>query len=385
MKKKFYLIAVLRCSSLLIAAPPSSATERMAVVTAAEPTPDVTRILGGIYVGSIDPINDHTRLHAQFQITHILSIIKFEVIPEHLVRNSYTLKNVPIDDDLNTDILQYFNETNRFLDNCLFPSEPEYDPAKAQFKGKPQRGAVLIHCQAGVSRSVSFAAAYLMYRYGLDLKTALHAIKRKRPVAQPNDNFMRQLQLYNEMGARYVDPNHKLYKQWLLQNSVQIDPTGNGILSDDGTYKKDEEKDLERMTPEEKAQVKVARCKKCRQRLALSTSFISHDPPSKQSSEGHFIKRAFNSRRIIHIEASQSRCSHFFVEPLNWMKEELQTKQELEGKFACPGCSGKVGGYNWKGSRCSCGKWVVPAIHLQADKVDLLSVAAPQIPSTVHN
>lgn len=342
---------------------------------------DLTRILGGIYVGSIDPINDHTRLHALFQITHILSAIKFEVIPEHLVRNSYTLKNIPVDDDLHTNILQYFNETNRFLDSCLFPNEEEYDPALADFKGKPQRGAVLIHCQAGVSRSVSFTVAYLMYRYRLDLKMALYAVKRKRPVAQPNENFMRQLQLYQDMGANHLDTGHKLYKQWLLHNSVQIDPTGNDILSNDETYKQDEEKDLENMTPDDKAQVKVARCKKCRQRLALSTSFIQHDPPSKQSSEGHFIRRATNSRRIIGIQPSQNQCSHFFVEPLNWMKEELQTKQELEGKLACPGCNSKVGGYNWKGSRCSCGKWVVPAIHLQADKVDLLSVAGPQIPS----
>lgn len=350
-----------------------------------EREPDLNRILGGIYIGSIQPISEHVSLHGQYEITHILSIIKFEVIPEYLVRKSYTLKNIPIDDDLNTNILQYFNESNRFLDGCLYPDEFEYDPAKADFRKKPHGANVYIHCQAGVSRSVSFTIAYLMYRYRLNLKTALHAVKRRRPTALPNDNFMEQLHLYEEMGSRYVDTNDQLYKQWLLKHSVKSDPTGKEILSHDETFKTDEEEDFENMTPEEQSEVKVARCKKCRQRLALSSSFIPHSPPSKQSSEGHFIRRAAGSRRIIGIEASQNQCSHYFVEPLNWMKEELQLKQELEGKFGCPGCHTKVGGYNWKGSRCSCGKWVIPAIHLQSDKVDLLPSRGPSLTSNTNN
>ena len=53
------------------------------------------------------------------------------------------------------------------------------------------------------------------------------------------------------------------------------------------------------------------------------------------------------------------------------MKQELD-KAEMEGKFLCPKCSSKVGGYSWRGSRCSCGKWMVPAIHLQEAKVDYI-------------
>lgn len=345
---------------------------------------DISRILGNIYIGSIQPISEHIPLNAQYNITHILSVIKFQIIPEYLVRKNYTLKNVGIDDDDTTDILQYFNETNKFLDHCLFPNEREYDPAKVDFKRKPQAGAALVHCQAGVSRSAAFVVAYLMYRYGLNLKTALHAVRRKRPSAQPNNNFMEQLAIYEAMGSNEVTNDFQQYKQWRLTNSVKCDPAGLEILSRDDTFKKDEEKDLTKMTPEELSQVKVARCKKCRQRLALSTSFIAHEPPSKESMEGHFIRRAANSHRIIGIQESQNVCSHFFVEPLNWMKEELQGKQELEGKFFCPSCSTKVGGYNWKGSRCSCGKWVIPAIHLRSNKVDQLSLSAQVLSNKTH-
>ena len=52
------------------------------------------------------------------------------------------------------------------------------------------------------------------------------------------------------------------------------------------------------------------------------------------------------------------------------MKQELD-KAEMEGKFCAP--NAPLGwGYSWRGSRCSCGKWMVPAIHLQEAKVDYI-------------
>ncbi|QLG74701.1 hypothetical protein HG535_0H00260 [Zygotorulaspora mrakii] len=353
-------------------------------MTVADAEADIIRIIGGIYIGGIQPIAEHVPLNAIYKITHVLSVIKFQVIPEYLVRKGYIMKNIAINDDDTTDILQYINETNMFLDLCLFPDETEYDPKKVDFKRKPQKNGVYIHCQAGCSRSVAFTVAYLMYRYGFNLKTSLHAVKRKRASAQPNENFMNQLKIFEEMGGDYVIDSHPTYTQWKLTNSAKYDPSGADILSRDDTFAKDEVKDLHKMTPQELAKVTVLRCKKCRQRLAFSTSFINHEPPSRESSEGHFIRRAAGSHRIIDIKESQDQCSHFFVEPLNWMKEELQGKQELEGKFFCPGCSCKVGGYNWKGSRCSCGKWVIPAIHLMRNKVDQVPLKERTLPNMIE-
>lgn len=345
---------------------------------------DINRILGGIYIGSINPILNHTPLKAQYNITHILSIIKFQTLPEYLIRKSYTLKNIPIDDDNSTDILQYFDEANRFIDLCLFPNEIEYDPNKVNFKKKTQQGAIYIHCHAGISRSAAFSTAYLMYRYGFDLKTALYAIKRKRPIVEPNSNFLEQLNIYEKMEDRYVSNNQKLYNQWKLANSAKSDPTNKDMLSKDNVYDSNADEKINEMSENELNNITMIRCKKCRQKLALSTSFVKHVPPSRESSEGHFIKRSSGSRRIISMEKSQDQCSHFFVDPLNWMKEELQTKQNLEGKFFCPNCKSKVGGYNWKGSRCSCGKWMVPAIHLQTAKVDEVPLTKKILPNVVN-
>jgi len=51
---------------------------------------------------------------------------------------------------------------------------------------------VLIHCVAGVSRSVSVVLAYLI-RYYCDLSQAWQHLKTIRPWIRPNNNFMHQL------------------------------------------------------------------------------------------------------------------------------------------------------------------------------------------------
>jgi len=53
-------------------------------------------------------------------------------------------------------------------------------------------GRVLIHCVAGVSRSVTLVLAYLI-RYYCDLSYAWQHLKTIRPWIRPNNNFMQQL------------------------------------------------------------------------------------------------------------------------------------------------------------------------------------------------
>ncbi|CAG9464270.1 unnamed protein product [Pedinophyceae sp. YPF-701] len=75
-------------------------------------------------------------------------------------------------------------------------------------KGK-RRGAVLIHCGAGVSRSAALAMAYLMYRDKCTAASARERVLRRRTIAEPNAGFWRQLCEYEiDLGVHgRSDPN----------------------------------------------------------------------------------------------------------------------------------------------------------------------------------
>lgn len=72
---------------------------------------------------------------------------------------------------------QYFSVCNDFIH-------------AARLKG----GCVLIHCLAGMSRSVTVAVAYIMSVTPLTWKEALKVVRTGRAIANPNLGFQNQLQ-----------------------------------------------------------------------------------------------------------------------------------------------------------------------------------------------
>jgi protein-tyrosine phosphatase len=77
-------------------------------------------------------------------ITHVLSAVNFRV--EKDLGDICTL-HVPLRDSEDENLLRYLPEAIKFIHDAL--------------EGQPP-GRVLVHCQGGVSRSVSVVAAYLM-------------------------------------------------------------------------------------------------------------------------------------------------------------------------------------------------------------------------------
>ncbi|KAM7400542.1 hypothetical protein PAMA_004971 [Pampus argenteus] len=89
------------------------------------------------------------------------------------------------------------NLTQHFKESIMFIHE-------SRLKGE----GCLVHCLAGVSRSVTLVVAYIMTATGLGWQEALAAVRVARPCAGPNLGFQRQLQ---EFEATQADQ----FREWL--------------------------------------------------------------------------------------------------------------------------------------------------------------------------
>ena len=65
-----------------------------------------------------------------------------------------------------------------------------------KINSKNQKNNILVHCAAGMSRSASLVALYLMKVKGWDYDTCYQFMKERRPVVDPNYGFVEQLREY---------------------------------------------------------------------------------------------------------------------------------------------------------------------------------------------
>jgi predicted protein tyrosine phosphatase len=84
--------------------------------------------------------------------------------------------HIKIEDVPHENIAFHFDKVNQFIDESLQKGEN-----------------VLVHCMAGISRSVSLVISYLMYKYKFSYIDALLIIQKTRPIAFPNVGFKNQL------------------------------------------------------------------------------------------------------------------------------------------------------------------------------------------------
>nr|XP_005995154.1 PREDICTED: dual specificity protein phosphatase 22 isoform X3 [Latimeria chalumnae] len=76
---------------------------------------------------------------------------------------------------------KHFKESIKFIHECRLRDE-----------------GCLVHCLAGVSRSVTLVVAYMMTTTGFGWEDALCAVKAARSCANPNAGFQRQLQEFED-------------------------------------------------------------------------------------------------------------------------------------------------------------------------------------------
>ena len=132
-----------------------------------------TKVADFLFLGNMNDAANAESLTA-LGIDHVLNVTAVE--PSYTMSNNITYKQLHAADNGSQNIKQHFNEAFRFIDAA-----------------KKSGGSVLIHCQAGVSRSPTIAIAYLIKYFSMKMLDAYQFIKIRRTIISPNLNFMGQL------------------------------------------------------------------------------------------------------------------------------------------------------------------------------------------------
>lgn len=130
----------------------------------------VAEVSSYLYLSSQDPAWDSSVLKS-IGITHVLSVgIEIEQKFGDIIYKYVELLDLP-----ESRLSNIFEECFSFIDEV-----------------RRENGKVLVHCNAGYSRSPSVVIGYLMKTNKITLNDALNIVKEKRNV-RPNEGFMKQL------------------------------------------------------------------------------------------------------------------------------------------------------------------------------------------------
>ncbi|XP_069756186.1 dual specificity protein phosphatase 5 [Narcine bancroftii] len=110
---------------------------------------------------------------------HITALLNVSRNCAEYFKSNYLYKFIPVEDSASADISSNFQEAIDFIDHVRHTG-----------------GKVLVHCEAGISRSPTICLAYLMKSKQLRLDEAFDYIKERRNTISPNFGFMNQLLHY---------------------------------------------------------------------------------------------------------------------------------------------------------------------------------------------
>jgi hypothetical protein len=144
-------------------------------------------IIPGLFLGSMNS-SFEVMILQQFQIHNVIVCGPF--LPEFLqnshLERQYPIRylRIPVADSIDEELIRYLPIVCRFIDECLV---------------QRQEG-ILVHCQAGISRSASVIIAWLMYQQHIDYSQAFTIVQSQRNFIHPNERFMKDLQtIWNGM------------------------------------------------------------------------------------------------------------------------------------------------------------------------------------------
>ncbi|KAK7061111.1 tyrosine protein phosphatase yvh1 [Paramarasmius palmivorus] len=252
-------------------------------------------IIPGLWIGDIRSATDVETLKAN-NIFSILSAMRGKIS----IHETFIKHQLLLDDTEETDILQHFLPSISFIQAELN-------------KGR----GVLVHCQAGISRSSAIVAAYLMYDRHLTPDEALDLIRKARPSIDPNPGFLLQLEIFYNASYK-ITGRDKTTRMWYMERTVEEVLNGDGSIPSTDMFAKFP------LTPSastpntpggHRGPRRRIRCKMCRQELAAREHMLDHGQigPATPAS----ITPAASRRGSTNTAAQLSRNPSLSMTPAN--------------------------------------------------------------------
>lgn len=191
----------------------------------------IDEITPGLFVGNMACVESE-RVLKQLKITAVVSVVSKHRGPfpqpstpyglmgrnQHPLEKLFDLEDrlvVFVDDTRSDNIFRHFEGACEFIDCQLHRASARYlgnFDTKVDNEGRgsgpnsrkhvaKKTGRVLVHCALGISRSVTIAAAYIMWKWGICASRALQHMQKKRSMSSPNESFIDQLLVWEELNC----------------------------------------------------------------------------------------------------------------------------------------------------------------------------------------
>ena len=138
----------------------------------------MSKIKDGVYIGNWRDAQNRAFL-VNNKITHVLCSAS-ELRP--VFQNAYEYLHIHAQDTLSFNIYRHFDIAADFIQKAV----------------EQDKGRILVHCFAGVSRSSTFVLAYLIKHHRLGFQEALKLCKQKTQIVNPNPAFVTQLKKWEK-------------------------------------------------------------------------------------------------------------------------------------------------------------------------------------------
>lgn len=150
-------------------------------------------------------------------------------------------------DSSTQDLLAHLNNICDFIDDMIssdissahsLSSQQQQSHGLYDHPHDAPPGAILIHCDLGVSRSPTIIIAYLMRKYGMKLEQTRAFVQLKQKV-KPSANFIRQLQIWEALDYEVWEDEDRtipkpLYQSFLNDQAIILNKrrlTGHELLA----------------------------------------------------------------------------------------------------------------------------------------------------------